>query len=80
MLVYQALLLGGYAYAHFLSRWPVRRQATIHLILLLIAAVTLPIHLVELDPPAPGREALWVPLLFAASIGPVFLRSRRKLR
>ncbi len=72
MLVYQALLLGGYAYAHLLSRLPVARQATIHLALLVVAAVTLPIHLAALAPPAPGREALWVPLLFALSIGPVF--------
>ena len=72
MLVYQALLLGGYAYAHLLSRLPVARQATIHLALLVLAAVTLPIHLAALDPPAPGREALWVPALFALSIGPVF--------
>ena len=28
MLVYQALLLGGYAYAHRLAREPARRQAT----------------------------------------------------
>ena len=72
MLVYQALLLGGYAYAHLLSRLPVARQATIHLALLVLAAITLPIHLAELAPPAPGREALWVPALFALSIGPVF--------
>ena len=72
MLVYQALLLGGYAYAHLLSRLPVARQATIHLALLVLAAVTLPIHLAALAPPAPGTEALWVPLLFALSIGPVF--------
>lgn len=72
MLVYQALLLGGYAYAHLLSRWPVRRQASIHLALLAIAALTLPIHLADLAAPAPGAEALWVPLLFAVSIGPVF--------
>jgi len=72
MLVYQALLLGGYAYAHLLSRWPVRRQATIHLVLLALAAITLPIHLADLAAPAQGREALWVPLLFAVSIGPVF--------
>ena len=72
MLVYQALLLGGYAYAHLLSRLPVARQATVHLALLVLAAVTLPIHLAALAPPAPGREALWVPVLFALSIGPVF--------
>lgn len=73
MLVYQALLLGGYAYAHWLSRWPVPRQAAIHLVLLALAATTLPIHLAALPPPAPGREAWWVPALFVASIGPVFL-------
>jgi hypothetical protein len=51
----------------------VARQASIHLALLVIAAATLPIHLASLPPPAPGLEALWVPALFAASIGPVFL-------
>ena len=73
MLVYQALLLGGYGYAHVLGRWPVRVQAGIHLAALALAALTLPIHLAALAPPSPGREALWVPLLFAVSIGPVFL-------
>ncbi|WP_068070643.1 fused MFS/spermidine synthase [Novosphingobium lentum] len=72
MLVYQALLLGGYAYAHWLGRWPIRTQATIHLALLALAALTLPVHLAALAPPRAGTEALWVPLLFAASIGPVF--------
>ena len=42
MLVYQALLLAGYAYAHRLSRIPLRRQATIHVALLALAA-TVPI-------------------------------------
>jgi SAM-dependent methyltransferase len=73
MLVYQALLLGGYAYAHGLARLPLRRQATIHLALLAIAALTLPVALVALPPPAPGLEVLWVPLLLALTIGPVFL-------
>ncbi len=36
MLFFQALLLGGYAYAHALaSRWPLRRQARLHIALLL---------------------------------------------
>ncbi len=73
MLVYQALLLGGYAYAHWLGRFALRRQAAIHLGLLLLAALILPIGLAELAPPAPGSEAIWVPWLFALSIGPVFL-------
>ncbi len=73
MLVYQALLLAGYAYAHRLARLPLRRQAAIHLALLVVAAATLPIALAELPPPQAGREALWAPALFALSIGPVFL-------
>jgi SAM-dependent methyltransferase len=72
MLVYQALLLAGYAYAHWLGRFAIRRQATIHIGVLLAAALTLPLGLVSLSPPASGQEALWVPLLFALSIGPVF--------
>lgn len=72
MLVYQALLLAGYAYAHWLGRFAVRRQAVIHVALLLAAALWLPIGIAALPPPAPGQEALWVPLLLLASIGPVF--------
>lgn len=73
MLVYQALLLGGYAYAHWLGRFAVRRQAMIHLGLLLVAALWLPVGIARIAAPAPGQEALWVPLLLFASIGPVFL-------
>jgi SAM-dependent methyltransferase len=72
MLVYQALLLGGYAYAHWLGRFTLRRQAVIHVALLVAAALWLPIAIAEIAPPAPGQEALWVPLLLTASIGPVF--------
>lgn len=72
MLVYQALLLGGYAYAHWLGRFAVRRQAIIHVALFLVAALWLPIGIAQIAPPGPGQEALWVPLLLLASIGPVF--------
>ena len=72
MLVFQALLLGGYAYAHFVGRFTIPRQAAIHLTLLVLAALTLPLHLAALAPPAPGQEALWVPLLLLLSVGPVF--------
>lgn len=72
MLVYQALLLGGYAYAHWIGRFAVSRQATVHLVLLALAALWLPVGLAAIAPPAPGQEALWVPLFLAASIGPVF--------
>ncbi len=73
MLVYQALLLAGYGYAHLLAKYPLRRQAKIHLALLVFAALTLPVSLANLPPPAPGREVFWVPALLALTIGPVFL-------
>ena len=72
MLVYQALLLGGYAYAHGLSRFAPRKQAMIHIGLLLCAALTLPIAMADLPAPPPGWEPLWVPALLMATIGPLF--------
>ncbi len=72
MLVYQALLLAGYFYAHRLSKMPFKRQAKIHLALLVVAALTLPIALVGLPAPSAGLEVLWVPLLLVLTIGPVF--------
>lgn len=72
MLVYQALLLGGYAYAHWLGRVPVRRQAMIHLAVLALAALWLPIGLMAMQMPADAEPAFWVPWLLGASIGPLF--------
>lgn len=72
MLVYQALLLAGYAYAHRLSRQPFRRQAPIHLVLMVLAGISLPVALFNLPSSAAGWEVLWVPLLLALTIGPVF--------
>jgi spermidine synthase len=72
MLVYQALLLAGYAYAHRLSREPSRRQAVIHLVLFGVALLWLPIGLANLQPPADGSPIFWVPWLLIASIGPLF--------
>lgn len=72
MLVYQALLLCGYAYAHRLSREAPRRQAAIHIAVLLIAALWLPLGLANFTPPANGSPIFWVPWLLIASIGPLF--------
>lgn len=72
MLVYQALLLGGYAYAHRLAREPERRQATIHIILFSVALLWLPLGLADLQPPSDGSPIFWVPWLLIASIGPLF--------
>jgi len=72
MLVYQALLLGGYAYAHWLGRVKPRAQAVIHLGVLAVAALWLPIGLFALDLPADAQPAVWVPWLLGLSIGPLF--------
>jgi hypothetical protein len=72
MLVYQALLLGGYAYAHALGRVRPRVQATIHLALLILAMLWLPIGLSAMQLPANADPVLWVPWLLLISIGPLF--------
>jgi hypothetical protein len=72
MLVYQALLLGGYAYAHWLGRFVPRKQAMIHIAAFLLAALMLPIGLAAGNPPADANPFLWVPMLLLGSIGPLF--------
>lgn len=72
MLVYQALLLAGYAYAHRLTQSAPRRQAIIHIALFAVAILWLPIGLANLQPPADGSPIFWVPWLLIASIGPLF--------
>jgi hypothetical protein len=72
MLVYQALLLGGYAYAHWLGRFRPAVQGGVHFALLIAALLWLPIGLVESQPPADAQPALWVPWLLCLSIGPLF--------
>ncbi|WP_084581135.1 spermidine synthase [Sphingomonas azotifigens] len=73
MLVYQALLLVGYGYAHWLGRFRVRTQAAVHLGLLAAAALWLPIGLGTMQVPIGAEPALWVPWLLTAAIGPLFL-------
>jgi SAM-dependent methyltransferase len=72
MLVYQALLLGGYAYAHWLGKLTPRAGAVVHLVVLAAAALWLPIGLASFPLPANAEPAVWVPWLFGASIGPLF--------
>ncbi|WP_211185319.1 fused MFS/spermidine synthase [Thalassotalea algicola] len=42
MLFFQGVLLAGYAYAHGLQKLPFNRQWQVHLVVLIIAAITLP--------------------------------------
>lgn len=72
MLVYQALLLAGYAYAHWLNRFAAKRQAAIHITLFCIAGLMLPISLSDAQPGSGSNLVLWVPWLLLTSIGPLF--------
>ena len=72
MLVYQALLLGGYAYAHLLGKLMPKAQAAVHILVLLCAAVWLPIGVNSTPTPTGVEPALWTPWLLTASIGPLF--------
>jgi hypothetical protein len=71
MVFFQSLLLGGYAYAHYLmqirNRWI---PAAIHLVLLVIALLSLPLSIAGGwgEPPTSGY-AFWLLGLFAVSIG-----------
>jgi hypothetical protein len=71
MVFFQSLLLAGYAYAHFLSRFRNRLiPIAVHLVLLVVAFVTLPLSIAGGwgTPPASGY-AVWLLGLFAVSIG-----------
>jgi SAM-dependent methyltransferase len=72
MLVYQLLLLAGYAYAHGLSYLRPRLQSGIHLGVFAVAALFLPIGLVAWVPPADAQPAFWVPWFLISSIGLLF--------
>lgn len=72
MLVYQGLLLAGYAYAHFLARLRPRRQAGLHLVLFALAALWLPVGVGTSTLPPDASPALWAPWFLASSIGPLF--------
>jgi len=73
MLVFQALLLAGYAYAHFLARLTPRLQAGVHIVAFAVAALWLPIGLTAATLPADASPALWAPWFLFSSMGPLFL-------
>src|SRR5258705_12964056 len=68
MLVYQTLLLAGYAYAHWLGRFQPYRPATIHIALLVIAGLTLPIRRMAPVPPPDANPLLWGPWLLIVAV------------
>jgi hypothetical protein len=71
MVFFQSLLLGGYAYAHYLMKLRSRvLPVAIHLALLVVAVLTLPLSIAGGwgEPPSSGY-AFWLLALFAVSIG-----------
>src|SRR5216683_623835 len=71
MVFFQSLLLGGYAYAHYLMQLRNRViPVIVHLVLLAIALLTLPLSIASGwgEPPTSGY-AFWLLGLFAVSIG-----------
>jgi len=78
MLFFQALLLGGYAYAHLsVSRLRPRLQSAVHLALLVAAVVLLPIIPSQVQKPDPsGNPTLQILLLLLVCVGgPYFVLS-----
>jgi hypothetical protein len=77
MLVYQALLLGGYAWAHWLGRYRQRTQVMLHgglLVAALIAALAIvaqPVGLADMAAPSDNDVFFFVPVLLLASVGPL---------
>ncbi|WP_371424598.1 spermidine synthase [Tardiphaga sp.] len=71
MVFFQSLLLGGYAYAHYLMQLRSRLvPVVVHLLLLIVALLTLPLSIASGwgTPPESGY-AFWLLGLFAVSIG-----------
>jgi SAM-dependent methyltransferase len=75
MLFFQVLLLGGYAYAHCISRWlKPRSQVVVHLVLLAAALTVLPITPSDAwKPGGQGNPVLEILLLLAVSLGLPYL-------
>ena len=82
LLFFQVLLLGGYAYAHWLAQLPAARQQQIHAALLTISLLTLPVRPNPALAPQGGEPPLgrlmWVlttavgvPYLVLAANGPL---------
>lgn len=78
LVFYQAVLLGGYAYAHASTyRAKVRRQSGLHLVLMFLPFLVLPIGLpAGWNPPTQADPTLWFLGLMAVAVGlPFFVVS-----
>ncbi len=79
MVFFQAALLAGYGYALFVSRWPLRQQLVIQIILLAVALVSLPLGLSSSwvnSVPATGNPSMWLLACLTVIVGlPFFIIS-----
>lgn len=76
MVFFQAMLLGGYAYAHGVAKYvPLTLQGFLHLALLLVFALVLPLALpAGLLPPEDDGQAWWqLGVMLACIGGPFFI-------
>ena len=75
LVVFQILLLIGYAYAHWISAWSPRRQAVVHGLLLLISIAFLPITSMNESASSGqgGEPALRIARLLLRNVGLPFL-------
>lgn len=75
LMVFQAMLLLGYLYAHLSSRFlDSRRQAWVHVGLLGLALLSLPVAIPrDWTPPASGNVIPWLVQLLAVGVGPPFV-------
>ncbi len=77
MVFFQAMLLAGYAYSHVTSSWMgPRRQAAIHLLVLLLPFFVLPIAFSGIAPPTELSPSFWLLGQLFLSVGlPFFVIS-----
>ncbi len=74
MVFFQGTLLGGYIYAHLISKYlDLRLQTLVHTIVLCVGVFFLPLAIASgWRPPETGAQSLWLIALFAVSIGAPF--------
>ncbi|HSJ16258.1 MAG TPA: fused MFS/spermidine synthase [Longimicrobiales bacterium] len=74
LLFFQAMLLAGYAYAHFgVRRLGVRRHARVHVVLVALSLAALPPALGAGEPPVESSPVGWLLLQLLRAIGLPFL-------
>src|SRR5262245_17729158 len=70
MVFFQAALLAGYGYAHFVrTHLTIRRQVILHCLLLLLPLLVLPIHVEGWSPPAGAYPEFWLLKMLAICAG-----------